>query len=859
MKITPSESRVILPKSLLRLAVQTVLHRPWQSVLMLLGIALGVAVMVSIDLANASASRAFDLSTEVVTGKATHQVIPSGDGLEEQVYTRLRREGVIDKAAPVVTGIVSLPALSSQPFQILGIDPIVDGDFRDYWLGQSFEDGVLQQFLTRPGSVMILDRTAAEFGLLPGDVFVIEADGRRIEVVLIGLVRAADRLAERSLEGLILADLATAQEVTGKIGKLDRIDLILPDGDSAIEQAVRSLLPPAVSMEQVEARQGTIREMAAAFQLNLSALSMLALVVGLFLIYNTMTFSVVQRRDLFGSLRCLGVTRREIFLLVAGEALLVGLAGSLLGIGLGILLGRNTVAMVSQTINDLYFTTTVRSVALPVASLVKGGVLGLAATIAAAVPPALEAASVAPRMALSRSSLEGKARSVVGWLALAGVILAGIGILLFQVPSRSLIFGFGGTFLMVIGLALMSALFMRAILQGITPLSGLGFGFIGRMAPKNLLNTLSRTAVAVSALMVAVAVTIGVGVMIDSFRFTVTQWLEQTLQSDVYISVPGFTANSSLLPIDPQVMIQLQAVEGIERIDTLRAARVMTQYGEVYLSATHNPDIGAERIFKTAFGSDSEITAALQEGGVIVSEPLANRWGIQRGDEVVFRTPKGDLRSPVIGVFFDYASSEGSMMVWQDVYREWWQDNAVTAIGVRLKPGTDADQAATDIRQTLRIDQNLAVRANAALRQDVMEVFDRTFAITAALRILATVVAFIGVLSTLLLLQIEKQRETGVLKALGLTGKELWRLVLLETGWMGLTAGILAAPTGYILALILIEVINLRSFGWTIQLQLNPMAFLFAIGIALGAALLAGVIPAIRMGRMSAAEAIRYE
>lgn len=859
MKMIRLNAPLGLPGSLLRLAAQTVLHRPWQSLLMLLGIALGVAVMVSIDLANASASRAFELSTEAVTGKATHQVIASGDGLAEQIYTRLRMEGVTSQAAPVVMGIVSLPGLSSQPFQLLGIDPIVDGIFRDYWSGQSFDGGVLTQFLTRPGSVMLLDRTAASLNLAPGDVFLIEVDGRRVEVILTGLILAADRLAERSLEGLILADVATAQEVTGKIGRLDRIDLILPEDDSAEEQAVRRLLPPEASLERVEARQGSIRDMAAAFQLNLSALSMLALVVGLFLIYNTMTFSVVQRRDLFGSLRCLGVTRREIFLLVTGEAFLVGAVGSLLGIGLGILLGRNTVAMVSQTINDLYFTTTVQSVALPVQSLIKGGVLGLAATIGAAVPPALEAASVAPRMALSRSSLEGKARSVVGWLALAGLALAGSGVLLFQTPGSSLIFGFGGTFLVVVGLALMSALLMRAILWGITPLSGFGFGFLGRMAPKNLLNALSRTAVAVSALMVAVAVTIGVGVMIDSFRFTVTQWLEQTLQSDVYISVPGFTANSSLLPLDPQVLVQLQTVDGIARVDTLRAARVITQYGEVHLSATHNPDVAGERNFKTAAGSAAEITTALQAGGVIISEPLANRLGIETGDKVLFRTPGGELRSPVIGVFFDYASSEGSMMIWQDVYRQWWQDDAVTAIGVRLEPDVDADQAAREMRQTLQVDQNLLVRANAALRQDVMEVFDRTFAITAALRILATAVAFIGVLSTLLLLQIEKQRETGVLKALGLTGKDLWRLVLLETGWMGLTAGILAAPTGYILALILIEVINLRSFGWTIQMQLNPMAFLFAIGIALGAALLAGAIPAMRMGRMSAAEAIRYE
>jgi putative ABC transport system permease protein len=422
-----------------------------------------------------------------------------------------------------------------------------------------------------------------------------------------------------------------------------------------------------------------------------------------------------------------------------------------------------------------------------------------------------------------------------------------------------LLFGFGGTFLVVVGLALFAPVLMKLFLGSIRPIFGNVFGFLGKMAPGNLLNSLSRTAVAVSALMVAVAVTIGVSLMIDSFRFTVTQWLEQTLQGDVYISVPGFNANSSLLPIDPSVLEQLRSRNDIERIDTLRATRAIAQIGEVNLSATDNPQIGSERLFKEAVGNGDQITSAMQQGQVIISEPLANRANLKIGDLIEFQTPRGKQSFKIAGIFYDYASSEGSVLMWQGVYRQWWDDEAVTAIGLRLKEGVNPDDAARQIQQSLQTEQALLVRANAALRHDVMEVFDRTFAITAALRILATLVAIIGILSTLSLLQIEKQRETGILKALGVTGRELWRLVMLETGLMGLIAGLLAAPTGFVLAIILIEVINLRSFGWTILLSVNPLAFLLAVIIALGAALLAGVLPAIKMNRLSAAEAIRYE
>jgi len=194
-----------------------------------------------------------------------------------------------------------------------------------------------------------------------------------------------------------------------------------------------------------------------------------------------------------------------------------------------------------------------------------------------------------------------------------------------------------------------------------------------------------------------------------------------------------------------------------------------------------------------------------------------------------------------------------------NIYRDIWQDDTVTAIGLRLKPGINADEITRELTESLNVEQKILIRPNQELRADVMEVFDRTFAITSALRILATIVAFIGILSTLLLLQLEKQREVGILRALGLTGKQLWRLTMLETGLMGLSAGILALPTGFAITLILIRVLNLRSFGWSIQLLAKPEVFLQAIGLALLAALLAGIYPAYRLSRMMTSEAVRYE
>jgi putative ABC transport system permease protein len=250
----------------------------------------------------------------------------------------------------------------------------------------------------------------------------------------------------------------------------------------------------------------------------------------------------------------------------------------------------------------------------------------------------------------------------------------------------------------------------------------------------------------------------------------------------------------------------------------------------------------------------------MQAGNILISEPLARRFGLMEpGSVLKLYTPQGEKTFPVEGVYYDYASSQGAIFMEMNIYRQSWADEGVTAIALRLQPGQDPDVVTRQLQDGLSSDQRLLIRPNRALRADVIEVFDRTFAITAALRILATVVAFIGVLNTLLLLQLEKKREVGILRALGLTGGQLWWLTMLETGLMGLTAGVLAAPTGYALALILVYIINQRSFGWTLQLMIQPGAFIQAVLVAMAAALLAGIYPALRMSRESAAEEIRYE
>jgi putative ABC transport system permease protein len=834
---------------------------------MVLGITLGVAVVVAIDLANTSAARAFDLTTDAVAGRATHQIVGGPAGLDEATYTRLRVEGGVDQIAPIVADYVTAPQLGEGPIQLLGVDPFAEAPFRSYLLGStpgSVADpaavGPLAAFLTRPGALLISEELARRQGLAVGDRILLDGTGRRAEGVIAGLLRPADALTRRALDGLILADIATAQEITGKLGRLDRIDLILPAGDQSLADRISALLPGDAQIVAVEARSGALAQMTAAFRTNLTALSLLALVVGMFLIYNSMTFSVIQRRPLFGTLRCLGATREEIGGLVLGEAAAVGAIGSLLGLGLGILLGQGAVRLVTQTINDLYFVVSVRGVAIEPVSLVKGVVVGMLATLASAALPAWEAAAVPPRLALTRSGLEEKARRAVPLAAAGGALGLLAGGVLLAIPTRDLAISFAGIFFVTIGFALLTPAVTLVVMVGSAPLLGRILGVLGRMAPRSVTGALSRTAVAIAALMVAVSVTVGVGLMVGSFRTTVVTWLGQTLWGDVYISAPSLTATRSSVPLEPAVFETARRWPGVERADVLRSVDVASPQGPIAVSAVSDPDFTQPRIFVSTDGGREAAAEAVKNGAVLASEPLANRLGLPaRGARITLTTDRGPHDFPVAGIYRDYSSSQGAVMMGLDLYRSLWDDPAITAIALELAPGIDPDSVVNELESRLADGQGVLVRPNRVLRAEALNVFDRAFAITGALQLLAALVAFIGVLSALLSLQLERGREMGLLRAVGLTAGQLRSVVLLETGLMGAVAGLLALPTGFTLALILIYIINRRSFGWTLQLQLSPGVFLQALALAVVAALLAGVYPALRMSRMGTAEVLRGE
>ena len=837
-------------------------HHAWQVGLALLGVALGVAVVVAIDVANESARRAFLLATQSIVGRATHQIVGGPNGLAEAVYRRLRLTGKVRALAPVVESDVAATDYPGRIFHLLGVDAFAEVPFRPYLSSAgTTPDNDFLAFLTQPATGLIAARTARQLGLDIGDRLSVRVGTRHQAVTLVGLLDPPESRVASAVEHLLITDIATAQEILGLVGQLSRIDVLAPEGKTGqkLLATIRQLLPAGVEILSSRGRSQAIEQMTRAFQLNLTALSLLALIVGAFLIYNTMTFSVVQRRSLLGLLRTQGVTRCEICLLVLGEAVCVGGVGTVAGIGLGILLSHGLVQLVTRTITDLYFVLTVRELALTPVVLGKGLLLGIGASLLAALRPAWEATATPPRVTLQRSSLETRARQTAPRTMLLGLLALAAGLGGLWLSGTNLWLSFGSLFGVLLGCVLMTPLATVGCIRLLQPLLSTWGGTLGRLCGRSIVATLSRTAVAIAALMVAVSVTVGVGIMVQSFRQTVVRWLESSLHADVYIAPPSLIARRSDSTLDPALVKRLASAPGIARVNTYRGLQVESPLGLTQLVAL---DL-AERSY-TAFtfilGEPQAIWPAFQnEAAVIISEPYAYRHQLSLNDALQLRTDRGEHVFRVVGIFTDYGSDQGIVMMSRHTYDRWWQDALVSSLGVYAEPNTDVDRLVASLRGLAGAEHDVLIRSNRTLRDASLEIFDRTFTITTVLHLLTTVVAFIGVLSALMALQLERARELGVLRATGYTPGQVWGLMTSQTGLMGLIAGLLAVPVGIGLALILVLVINRRSFGWTLQIEIAPEILVQAIGMAVVAALLAGLYPALRMARTSPALALREE
>jgi len=818
---------------------RALLREPGQGALLILSLALGVAVVVAVDLVNAASRTAMASASAQLQGASTHRIEGPGGSLSLDAYGALRRawragtllEGDVPVTgfAPLLEGRLTLP--DGSPLRLLGIDPF--SSLRQEGVG-STQTLSWAQFLTTPGAALLSPSVGPE--LAPGD---------RLSLPGAAALTVLGRLPGAEADALALAvvDLATAQEWLGATDRLSRVELVLPEAPprSVLRRGLERLFPglllpeatpevrlapalraayPGLALRSQRETELALGGLASAFQLNLAAMGLLALVVGLYLLYGALAYSVRRRLESFGRFRALGVAPAVLQRHVLLEAMTFAGLGALLGLLLGRLLAGGLLGLVSATLEGLYDQVAIGALPLDWVPYGKGLVLALGGGLAVAWPLAREAgrAPLLPRAGRPPAQTGGR----TGLAFALGLSLLALALL--KMPS-----GYLGALLALAAILLAGA-------QGVGPVSAGVLRGLNRLAAplplrlrlplREASRGLGRAQLALAALVVALATAVGMTIMVTSFRLTVADWLEDRLDAPVLARGPALGEARGRLE---------EALEAARR-DGVASGWVWRQSVDDWLGGQP-----VRMILLEAVGREAP---ALR-----LSEPLARQLGRTEGGALSWsgRLPGAEALAP-------YYRSYGGGRLELEMPRALWQGPEPTG-----RPWGLAVYGAPEAllpRLQAALPRSAELLAQGPVKARALAIFDRTFRVTAVLQTIAGVVAGVGLLSAFAALALDRRQQLSALRILGAPGPFAARQLLLEAGLLAGVAGVLALPLGALAAWILCDAVNLRAFHWTLTLHWPPPAFLEALFLALGAGLLAALGPALQAWRAPTSEAL---
>jgi putative ABC transport system permease protein len=814
-----------------RLILRPLRHDPLRTSLTVIAIALGVAAVLAIQLAGDAAAGSFRSSMETLTGGSALEVTETG-GLPPEILARLAMLPYPLKLHPRIEDYAVI-AGRQRTVPLLGID----------MLSESLSTNISADMsnaaaFERDDSIW----AGSGLGYRVGDRLTMTTNDHSSAYTVRGILGGQS-------DEVIVMDLAQATRILRPTGRLDRILIEVPDDRSpaAWESLLRASLPEGITLSREGAQTDENQRMLAAFRWNLSVLSYVSLAVGAFLIYNTISVSVVRRRFEIGILRAIGATRGVIMAAFLGEAAAVGLVGAVVGVALGRLMAEGAVKLVSATVESLYVSSRPGTLALTWVSALLAIAIGVGVSVISALSPAWEASLVVPVEAMARGRREHQAR-VHGRrnLTFAALLAFGAWLASRQEPvGGKPMFGYLSAVLLIGS----SALAIPALVSGLSIATASMvrrlFGVEALLATRSLAGSLRRSSVLVAALSTAIAVLVAIGIMVGSFRETVLLWMTDQLRADLYLS-PAVPAAADRHPkMSADIPERLSRLPGIAAVDQMRNYEISYQGMPATLGSidAHIAERYQTRSFLSGAAARSVFRQLLGTNAVIVSEPFANKHHVRAGDTLMLPLAGTHASFRVIDVYYDYSSERGSIFMDRATLLRYLPDPDPSNLAVYLEPGPSVEEA----RKTVQVavaDRRVLVFLNRSLREQGMRIFDRTFAITYALEAVAVFVAVMGVGGALLALVIDRRREFGLLRFLGAADGQVRRMILFEAGFLGLLANFAGLILGFVLSLLLIHVIDKQSFGWTIQFHWPVGVLLSALSIVYIATLLAGLYPA---------------
>ncbi|MBZ5579078.1 MAG: ABC transporter permease [Acidobacteriia bacterium] len=833
-----------------------------RSMLTVAGIVLGVALLVAMRTADQSVLQAFHQTVDRIAGKAQLEISSGDTGIPEDVLERVQAVPEVRAAAPAIEAAVESGLPGQGKLLILAVDMTGDRSLRDYDFDGGEEDIIDDPlvFLAQPDSLILTHEFADRNGLRTGSKIDLDTMEGKKAFTVRGILKAGGMAAAFG-GNLGIMDIYAAQKVFGRGRRFDRIDVGLQEG-LTLEQgqaALRRALGTGLTIEPPSGRGRQFDALLSVYSLAVNVSSLFALLIGMFIIYNSFAIAVTQRRPEIGILRALGATRAQIRWLFLTESAMAGLVGSALGIAAGLAFARSLTGITGQLLENVFgVAQNANTVEIHSWFLLWAGALGIATSTIAGFVPARNAALVEPVQALQKGKYQvlgaGENR-VRRWAALGAIAGA---LLCLALSGYRPLFYAGYVLVLLAGLLLAPTLslalarMLRVPLRWLRPVEG-------ALAADSLIQAPRRTSATVAALMLSLALVTGTGGVARASFQSIREWMASAFNPDLFVTASETIAEREFR-FPAAVGKELEQVPGVDEIQPVRIARIQYRGGPVMIVAVDLAKLG-NRVHPMVAAGDAKTMypVAGQGKGLIVTENLAGLQKIRLGETLELNTPGGPLRLPVVGIIRDYSNQLGTLFVERKTYISNFQDDSVDLFRVYLKPGTTAEQARREIIDRVGRGRRLFVLMNQEVREYVIRLSDQWFGMSYLQVFVAVMVAILGIVNTLTVSIADRRRELGVLRAVGGLRAQIRGTIWMEATAIGLIGLILGAAIGAITLYYELQVIQQDLTGMPLRYEFPLGLTAILVPVILGAAFAAAVLPAENAVRGSLVAALEYE
>jgi putative ABC transport system permease protein len=829
-----------------------------------LGIALGVAVFFAVRTTNITLLDSLRLTVEKLAGKATLQVTAGESGFPEQVLDTVRATPGVTIAEPVIEVVAHTAYEDQGNLLILGVDTASDQKLRDYEFDRSqtkVEDPLV--FVAQPFSILVSSAFAERHGLKVGDKLPLFTSHGRKDFTVQGTFKPAG-IGQVFGGNIAVIDVYSAQFIFDRGHNFDRIDVMTaPDVPVETVQArLREKLPVGVDVSRPEARGKDLENTVSAMREGMLVTSFVALLVGLYIIFNSFMINVNQRWKEIGILRAVGLERRNVTLMFMGEALLMGVLGSLVGICGGYYLAGAATKLMGTAVASVYGL-----VSTPGTSTFHGDLavlsiaMGIAASLAGAWFPARAAAQLDPALALHNIETRRK-ESVLGWGRIStGILLVVVSLSLIRwSPVRAgMNFQFLYAGVMLLGLTVLLPKLVEWSARALRPLMNWLGGSEGALAVDAMIQSPRRSSATVGALMIGLMFVFSTGAFIQSYQRVIDRWMKRMLNSDLMVATSQLL-RSPTYHFSEDLAEQIGRIPGVKRAENVRFTSTPYEHENVALVAYQMSDFMDRAGYSIDEGNEKIAREKMPKGeGVLVSRNFATRFNIGLGSVLRLETPTGPLDRPILGIMDDYRSEKGTVFMDRALYKQYWKDNSVDFVDILVNPGVDPAKVKAEIERLTANQEHAFVYTNAQFKGWVFGLVNQFFMLNYIQLVVAILVATLGIVNTLIISVSERQREIGIIRAIGGFRSQIRKMVLLEAvaiSIVGLVAGAVAALFN---TYFMVHTVAVVLAGYTVPFYYPWAMIAVTLPILITISLAAAWWPARRAVSVRVIEAIAYE